>query len=62
MDNLKSLANEALITIEAIADSAQKRLGERGLTRAATFLGLTCSGKALPGSMESVSQLFHESW
>lgn len=33
-----------------------------GATRAATFLGLTCSGDSLPSAMEPVVGLFKESW
>ena len=33
-----------------------------GATRAATFLGLMCSGEGLPGAMEPVVNLFEERW
>ncbi len=33
-----------------------------GATRAATFLGLTCSGEGLPSAMEPVVNLFEERW
>lgn len=33
-----------------------------GATRAATFLGLTCSGGALPSEMESVTGFFEQEW
>lgn len=33
-----------------------------GATRAATFLGLTCSGDSLPSVMEPVASLFDERW
>ena len=33
-----------------------------GATRAATFLGLTCSGEGLPSAMEPVVNHFEERW
>jgi len=33
-----------------------------GATRAATFLGLTCSGDALPREMEAVADFFKQEW
>ena len=33
-----------------------------GATRAATFLGLTCSGNDLPTAMEPIANLFEQRW
>jgi len=67
VQHIKGLEFEAIffVDIDELARQ-QVELFERyiyvGATRAATFLGLTCSGETLPASMEPVSQLFHESW
>lgn len=52
MDNLKSVASEALTTIEAIADTAQQRLGERGLSLDAMASINHATADALAKSMQ----------
>ena len=65
--HIKGLEFEAIffVDIDVLAQE-EPELFERyiyvGATRAATFLGLTCSGKALPASMKPVSHLFNEKW
>lgn len=67
VQHIKGLEFEAIFFVDIDELACQEpELFERyiyvGAIRPANFLGLTCSGKALPGSMEPVSQLFHESW
>jgi len=67
VQHIKGLEFEAIFFVDIDELACQEpELFERyisvGTIRTATFLGLTCSGKALPGSMEPVSQLFHDSW
>lgn len=67
VQNIKGLGFETIFFVD-IDELACREPGlfERyiyvGAIRAATFRGLTCSGKARPGSMGPVSQLLHESW
>lgn len=64
---IKGLEFEAIFFADIDVLAAQEpELFERyiyvGATRAATFLGLTCSGKTLPSSMDRVSKLLESSW
>jgi hypothetical protein len=67
VQHIKGLEFEALffVDIDELA-KAEPELFERyiyvGATRAATFLGLTCSGDSLPELLGPVSSLFEEGW
>ena len=52
MDNLKSIASEALTTIKTIADTAQQRLGERGLSMDAMASINHATAEALAKNMQ----------
>lgn len=67
IEHIKGLEFEAVFFMDI--DTLQERepdLFDRyvyvGATRAATFLGLTCSGDGLPSAMEPVINLFEKCW
>lgn len=67
VQHIKGLEFEAIFFVDIDKLSRQEpELFERyvyvGATRAATFLGLTCSGDTLPASMAAVAELFIDSW
>lgn len=67
VEHIKGLEFEAVFFLDLDSLQLQEpELFDRyvyvGATRAATFLGLTCSGNALPNAMEPVAPLFEERW
>lgn len=67
VQHIKGLEFEAIFFVDVDRLAREEpELFERyiyvGATRAATYLGLTCSGHVLPESMEPVSKLFGKNW
>ena len=67
VEHIKGLEFEAVFFMDIdMLNVSQPDLFDRyvyvGATRAATFLGLTCSGDGLPSTMNSVVNLFEQHW